>query len=97
MRAGLVVTGVLGLGTAVVFAFAALTAALFPSGTLVGGGMNGVMMDQRFVGGGVAIPMPAPAVNLAPDVIVEAPPVDGSGGIDRRTLPGDVVVSEPTP
>jgi hypothetical protein len=69
MRAGLVVTGVLGLGTAVVFAIAALTATLFPNGTVVGGGMNGgVLFGGPNVRGGMAIPVPAPAiaVDIAP-------------------------------
>ena len=90
MRPGLIVTGVLGLGTAVVFAIAALTATLFPNGTIVSAGMNGVIMDQRFVvGGGVAVP--APAIDIAPNVVVESPPDAVT------TLPGDLVVSEPTP
>jgi hypothetical protein len=64
MRAGLVVTGVLGLGTALVFAIAALTASLFPNGTVVGGGMNGMMFDRGFVRGGVAMPVPAPVLDV---------------------------------
>lgn len=91
MRSAFVVTGVLGLGTAVVFAVAALTATMFPNGTVLNTGMNGVMMDQRFFGGAVAVPAPAPAIDLAPGISVEAPPE----GV--KSLPGDIVVSEPAP
>ena len=38
MRSGLVVTGVLGLGTGLVFAAAAVAAALFPNGAMVARG-----------------------------------------------------------
>ena len=47
MRAGLVVTGVLGTGTVLVFALAGLVATLFPNGTLVASGWSG-----GFGGGG---------------------------------------------
>jgi hypothetical protein len=70
MRAGLVVSGVLGAGTAVVFVLAALTATLFPNGTVVSSGMNGMMIDRGWAGGGVAIPMPAPAMDV-PGVITK--------------------------
>lgn len=59
MRGGLLVTGVLGIGTALVFAAAALTATLFPNGTVVTtqwGGWNGRCFDC----GGWAEPMPVP-------------------------------------
>ncbi len=69
MRAGLVVTGVLGTGTALVFALAALVATLFPNGTLVasswsGGFGGGFVNGGGFVKGGPVppIPMPAPGV-----------------------------------
>lgn len=93
MRAGVIVTGVLGLGTALVFAIAALTSTLFPNGTVVGGGMNGMMVERGFVGGGIAVPVPAPAIDIAPDVNVRVDP-----GIvapnDFKALPGDVVVTD---
>ena len=38
----LIVSGALGLGTALVFGAAALTATLFPNGATVSAGMNGV-------------------------------------------------------
>jgi len=85
MRA-LVVTAVLGIGTALVFGAAALTATMFPNGTTVAAGWNGGWMTKE------AIPVPAPAVNVvpwAPDA------VDGSGGgvltPDFKALPGDTV------
>ena len=90
MRAGLVVTGVLGLGTAVVFAFAALTATLFPNGTVVATNPWGNPMMRNWAGGDLAVPMPAPAIDVAPDVLIET--TDGV-----KTLPGDIVVSEPAP
>jgi hypothetical protein len=51
MRRILVCTGILGGGTALVFALAALTAVAFPQGTLVAAGWNGNMrlMDERLV------------------------------------------------
>ena len=53
MRRILVCTGVLGGGTALVFALAAATAMLFPQGTLVASGWNGnVMFTERMPGFG---------------------------------------------
>ncbi len=100
MRAGVIVTGVMGLGTALVFAVAALTSTLFPNGTVVGGGMNGMMVERGFGGGGIAmpvpapaVPVPAPAIDIAPDVNVRVDP-----GImapnDFKALPGDIVVTD---
>jgi hypothetical protein len=53
MRQVLVCTGILGGGTALVFALAAATAMLFPQGTMVSSGWNGGMMF------GKGMPMPA--------------------------------------
>lgn len=64
MRRILICSGVLGVGTALVFAAAALTATLFPNGTLVSSGWNGGVMRG---GWGVAVPAPAPAFEVAPD------------------------------
>ena len=59
MRPILIVSGVLGGASALVFAVAALVATLFPNGTLVAANpWNG----GGFVKGGVAVPMPAPPV-----------------------------------
>ena len=61
MRAAAVVTGVLGAGTAFVFAVAAVVSTLFPSGALVPSGWNGGCMDCGGWGKpGVGIPMPMP-------------------------------------
>ncbi|HYO44030.1 MAG TPA: hypothetical protein VES19_12595 [Candidatus Limnocylindrales bacterium] len=79
MRRVLVCTGVLGGGTALVFALAAATAMLFPQGTLVGSGWNGGMMFAKPVpeiGGGPVflddvVVMPAveqPAITI-PDAV----------------------------
>jgi hypothetical protein len=87
MRA-IIVTAVLGLGTALVFGAAALTATLFPNGTMVASGWSGGWMTRE------AIPVPAPAVQIMPMVIGDSGnAVDGSGGIvvapDFKALPGD--------
>ena len=68
MKAGLVVTGVLGTGTVLVFALAGLVATLFPSGTLVNASWNGntcVGCGGGLIQGGGPIPpvfVPAPGV-----------------------------------
>ena len=95
MRAAAIVTGVLGLGTAAVFAVAALTATLFPNGTVVGSGWN-PMMERGWAGVEPAMPVPAPfVIEEAPDVILRG---DGTGGgviTDAfQALPGDIVVTE---
>jgi hypothetical protein len=91
MRAPAIVTGVLGLGTVLVFALAALTASLFPNGTIVSTGWN-PMMDRGWgIGGGGVVPMPAP-VFVEGDVNVDGVFV-GNG--DFEALPGDIVVPEP--
>ena len=71
MRRVVICSGVLGGGTALVFALAAATAALFPQGTIVAsnqfGWGGGVWReDVRFApaGGPIAIPMPEPFVVL---------------------------------
>ncbi|HYO44031.1 MAG TPA: hypothetical protein VES19_12600 [Candidatus Limnocylindrales bacterium] len=93
MRAGVVVTGVLGLGTAVVFALAALTASLFPNGTVVATGSN-PMMERGWVGVDPAMPVPAPFV------FEDVPKVNirGNDGIvvpeGFEPLPGDIVVTD---
>jgi len=71
MRSGLIVTGVLGIGTALVFAAAAVVSLAFPSGTTVAAGWNGGGVWTKDV---VAMPVPAPVVGdngggsvIAPD------------------------------
>lgn len=98
MRAPAIVTGVLGLGTALVFALAALTATLFPNGTAVGSGWN-PMMDRGWGVGGAAMPVPAPVfVEGAPDenfgIDDDGVFVVGDGGF--KSLPGDLVVPDAT-
>jgi hypothetical protein len=58
MRAALTVTGVLGIGTALVFAAAALVSLAFPNGGTVAAGWNGGAVWGK---GGVTMPMPVPA------------------------------------
>jgi hypothetical protein len=69
MRAALTVTGVLGIGTALVFAAAALVSLAFPNGGTVVAGWNG----GAVWGKGVAIPVPAPAVDDSSGGFVIAP------------------------
>jgi hypothetical protein len=90
MRA-LIVAGVLGTGTAVVFAVAALTATMFPNGTVVSSSWNGGgWVKQGF--GGVAVPVPAPAIEVAPFVVDDGSR-DGFTVPNQgfQPLPGDVV------
>jgi hypothetical protein len=97
MKRILVCTGILGGGTALVFALAALTAIAFPQGTRVAAGWNGANGGpwvKDAWGGGVAVPVPAPAVEVAPFVVER-----GSDGIAIpdpafEPLPGDIVVPE---
>jgi len=67
MRRILICSGVLGGGTAIVFALAALTASLFPNGTVLSTGWNGPWLDQRIVWGGMPVPAPVVLEGPAPD------------------------------
>ncbi len=59
MRAGFIVSGVLGAGTVLVFVTAVLVAMLFPNGTTVASGWNGGWAKG---GWDVAVPAPAPVI-----------------------------------
>lgn len=83
MRAGVVVSGVLGLGTVLVFVAAAVVSAMFPNGTTVAAGWNsrvvwnGGVMEKGggFVNGGIEVP-PPPIIgdlDVEEGVPVEAP------------------------
>ena len=63
MRRILICTGILGGGTALTFAVAALAATVLPGGTVVPS--NPVFMERDFAKHGIEIPMPAP---VAPDI-----------------------------
>jgi hypothetical protein len=67
MRRILVCTGILGGGTALVFALAALTAVAFPQGTLIATGWSGGVRFMDDTGG---------FVRVGPDVFVME---DGAG------------------
>ena len=74
MRAGFIVTGVLGIGTILVFGAAALVSLAFPNGATVAAGWNGG--GVVWAKGGVAMPAPMPVtidVNggsvVAPDAV----------------------------
>jgi hypothetical protein len=75
MKAGLVVTGVLGTGSVLVFALAGLVATLFPNGTLVNASWNGGCMDCGGLGGGPVPPMIAPG----PNVVIQGGTVSSDG------------------
>lgn len=88
MRA-LLVAAVLGLGTAVVFGAAALTATLFPTGATVPAGWGGSGWGVK--GGDIAVPAPVP---------VPVPAIEPGLGVDDgiavpdanfQPLPGDTV------
>ena len=67
MHRAVIVSGVLGLGSVLVFGAAALASALFPNGGTVNAGWN------TFGGGferGIAMPAPMP-VQVDPDVFVD--------------------------
>jgi hypothetical protein len=67
MRAGFIVSGVLGLGTVLVFAAAALVSLAFPNGATVSVGWNGgTDGGQVWAKDGMAVPAPEPAVIEVP-------------------------------
>lgn len=73
-----IVSGTLGLGTALVFGAAVLASALFPNGGTVQMGWNNARWDK-----GIAIPAPLPVPAIEPGVIVEEGK-DGTIGEDVR-------------
>ncbi|OGO54462.1 MAG: hypothetical protein A2V85_05205 [Chloroflexi bacterium RBG_16_72_14] len=93
MRSGLAVTGVLGLGTGLVFAAAAIAATMFPNGgTVVGSSLgwapDGLMVQRgpvRFGGGvmidDVAVFDDVVAVNGGIAIPEQGPPLPGPGSI----------------
>jgi hypothetical protein len=83
MRRGLIVGGVLGLGTGLVFGLAAVTATLFPSGAVIS-----AQWDGRDDGGWQRVG-PGDWIDRGPVVV----PIDGGGKIqvlvdDAPDLPG---------
>jgi hypothetical protein len=98
MRNGLVVTGVLGLGTAAVFGLAALASAAFPQGGTVGGMWNGGWGGAV----GIAKPMPAPGVvwndTMGGGVIVDGSTSAGgsSGGVEISPPDGGIISVTPS-
>ena len=94
MRAGILVTGVLGVGTALVFAAAALTATLFPNGTMVqaswNGGFPGRCLDCG--GWGVPAPMPLPMPAMPAPGFVEGDVFVEIGGVAVDAAPAPVAM-----
>ena len=79
MHRPVIVSGVLGLGSVLVFGAAALAAALFPHGGTVNAGWNSFGGFER----GVAMPAPMP-VQVDPDVFTdEGKAVDVPGIVDQ--------------
>jgi hypothetical protein len=82
MKAGLVVGGVLSLGTAFVFGAAALTATLFPNGaTIPAGGMDQSQVvwapNNRLIGAGIKVRGPVmggPVLVDGSDIVVDPVP-----------------------
>lgn len=70
MRRILVCTGVLGGGTAIVFALAALTATLFPTGTSVSSTWNGFARQMDWV-----------TPEVRPAAVFGGPILPASGGV----------------
>jgi hypothetical protein len=64
MRRGILVAGVLGAGSALVFALAIAASTLFPNGGSIATNINEVLMNTR---GPIAVPVaiPAPGVGVA--------------------------------
>jgi hypothetical protein len=86
MQRALIVTGVMTLGCLLVFGAAALAFALFPHGGTVAGNWNGgVLMDRS-----VAIPVPAPAIQVGPAVVNEK-------GVDVAPQPVPLILETPQP
>jgi len=73
MRAGFIVTGVLGIGTILVFGAAALVSLAFPNGATVAAGWNGG--GVVWAKGGVAVPAPMPVTINAGGGTVVVPDV----------------------
>ena len=98
MRAAAVVTGVLGAGTAFVFAAAAVVSTLFPSGAMVPSGWNGGCDDCGGWGKpgiGIPMPMPVPGIPEKGVVIYQAAgtAVDVAPAMPAST--GDDVIPQP--
>ncbi|HEY4189552.1 MAG TPA: hypothetical protein VGM28_03945 [Candidatus Limnocylindrales bacterium] len=94
MQRVLITSGALGLGTALVFGAAALTATVFPNGATVGANMNGGFVQNGMMGKPMIQPAfggPAPAIAVpAPPIIISAPGVvvdDGSGNLPPDATP----------
>ena len=66
MQRVLITSGVLGLGSAIVFGAAALTATLFPNGPMVAAGMSDVWIRNGVGVGGGGVMMEAPAIKAIP-------------------------------
>jgi hypothetical protein len=88
MRSGVIVTGVLGLGTALVFAAAAVAATVFPNGSTIVGGSYGWTPDGRILqrGGVVEAPVGIDDVVVLGGIAMpeQEPTLPGPGGLSGR-------------
>jgi hypothetical protein len=75
VRAGVIVTGVLGAGSALVFALAIAVSAMFPNGGSIASNFNQVFMNGAR-GGAIAMPVAVPAPTW---IIVPASGNNGGG------------------
>ena len=78
MRAGLIVSGVLGLGTALTFGAAALVASAFPNGTSIAAGSNGTFFDGK---GPAPMQVPVTAPPMGGPAVTGDPVTDGSPAV----------------
>ena len=95
MRAGLIVTGVLGTGTALVFGAAALVSVAFPNGTTVAASWNNVVMWQKggmmAPGGGIMMPVGGPVPMPAQEFVGPGTVTGGSG----EAVPAPAAIESP--
>jgi len=76
MRRILICTGILGGGTALTFAAAAVAATLLPGGTVIPA--NPMVWERNFVKPGIELP----AVPVTPDIMIDRPDqpwIEGDG------------------
>jgi hypothetical protein len=79
MHRALVVSGVLGLGTVIVFGAAALAATLFPNGGTVNMAWGGGVMMDKGIAVPAPMPIPLPAVGTDDVTVNEKGVVVGNG------------------
>ena len=89
MQRALIASGVLGLGTALVFGAAAVTASLFPNGSTVAAGSTGGDVMFAKPASAMAVPMPPQPMFAQPGVVV-------GGGVAPDVAPAPTTEPGPT-